>query len=93
MSESMRTDGFGNAVSLGQVLDNQKNHLACEACATAVKKHNVGEFWFYVDVQPCALNVLEQDFQAAVADGYKPFLATFAEDAQKPFVPVYIADL
>ena len=44
--EGVRTDGLGDAVFLCQVLDNQKNHLACETCATAVEENGVGEFGF-----------------------------------------------
>ena len=91
--ESMRTDGFGDAVSFRQVLDNQENHLARQSRATAVEENGVGEFEFRSNMQPCAFNVLEQDFQAAVADGYEPFLAALANDAEEAIVSVNIADL
>ncbi len=93
MSESVRTDGFGNAVFLRQVLDNQEDHLSCEACASAVEENRVSEFGFWRDMQTCAFDVLEQDFQTAIANGYKSFFAAFAEDAQEAVVSVYIADL
>ena len=79
--ESVWADGLGDAISLSQILDNQEDHLSREACATTVEKNGVGEFGLHVDMQPCALDVLEQDFQAAVADGHEPFLAAFAENA------------
>ena len=93
MPKRVRTDDFGDAVSLGQVLDNQEDHLSGEACATTVEKNGVGEFGLHVDMQPCALDVLEQDFQAAVADGHEPFLAAFAENAQEAVFLIYVADL
>ena len=79
--ESVRTDGFGNAVSFRQVLDNQENHLSGQSCATAVEENGVSIFGLHVDVQPCAFDVLEQDFQAVVADRHKALLAAFANDA------------
>ena len=93
MPERVWADGFGNIIFLRQVLDNQENHLSGQSCATTVEENGVGEFGLYVDVQPCAFNVLEQDFQAVVADGNKPFLAAFAKNAEKAVVSVYIADL
>ena len=50
MPERVRTDGFGNAISLRQVLDNQEDHLSGQSCTTAVEENGVGEFWLYVDV-------------------------------------------
>jgi len=81
VAERMRTDGLGDAVFLCQIFHDEENHLSREACSTAVEEHRVGEFGFYVDVQTCAFDVLIEDFQAAVADGYKPFLAALADDA------------
>ena len=91
--ERVRTDGLGDAVFLRQVLHNQEDHLACEACASAVEEHRVGEFRLRVDVQPCAIDVVEKDAQTAVADGYEPFLAALADDTEEAIVFVYIADL
>ena len=93
MPKRVRTNGFGDAISLRQVLDNQEDHLSGQSCATAVEKDGVGEFGLHVDVQPCAFDVLEQDFQAVVADRHKALLAAFANDAQKAVFSVDIADL
>ena len=60
--EGVRTDGLGDAVFLCQVLDNQENHLPCEASSSAVQEHCVGEFGLWRDVQSGAFNVLKQDF-------------------------------
>ena len=75
MSEGMRADGFVDAILLGEFFHDEEDHLACEACATAVEENGVGEFGFRRDVQSGAFDVLEEDFQAAVADGHEPFLA------------------
>ena len=93
MSEGMRADGFVDAILLGEFFHDEEDHLACESCATAVEENGVGEFGFRRDVQPCTFDVLEEDFQAAVADGHEPFLAAFADDAQEAVVAVDIADL
>ena len=93
MSKSMRADGLGDAVLFRQLFHNEEDHLAREACATAVQKDGVGEFGLGRDVQPCAFNVLVEDFQAAVADRDEPFLAAFADDAQEAVFLVDIADL
>ena len=87
VAEGVGTDVLMYAVYFSQVFDNQENHLSCQAGATAVEEYGVGVFGFHVDVQSCALNVLEEDFKATVADGYEPFLAAFAEDAQKSISP------
>ena len=50
MPESVWADGLSDAVFLGQVLDNQENHLTCKACATAVEENGVGEFGLRRDV-------------------------------------------
>ena len=93
MPEGVWADGLSDAVFLSQVFDNQENHLACKACATAVEENGVGEFGLGGDVQSCAFNILEEDFQAAVANGYEPFLAAFADDAKKAIITVNVADL
>ena len=93
MPECVRTDGFCNTIFLRQVLDNQEDHLSRQSRASAVEENRVGEFGLNVDVQPCAFDVLEEYFQTAIANGYKSFLAAFAEDAQEAVVPIYITDL
>ena len=93
MPECMWTDGFSNVISIGQVLDNQEDHLARKASATAVEEYSIGVFGLGCDVQSCAFDVLEQDFQAAVADGNKPFLAALAYNAQEAVFAIDIADL
>ena len=93
MPECVRTDGFCNTIFLRQVLDNQEDHLSRQSRASAVEENRVGEFGFWRDMQTCAFDVLEQDFQAAFADGNKPFFAALADDAEKAVVSVYIADL
>lgn len=93
MPECVRTDGFCNTIFLRQVLDNQEDHLSRQSRATAVEENGVGEFRFWRDMQTCAFDVQEQDFQAVVADGNKPFLAAFAKNAEKAVVSVYIADM
>ena len=59
MPKRVRADGLGEAVSFSQVLDNQEDHLACKACATAVEENRIGEFGLYVDVKSGSFNVLE----------------------------------
>ncbi len=93
MPKRVRADDFGNTIFLRQVLDNQEDHLSGQSRATAVEENGVGEFGFRCDVQSCAFNVVEQDFQAVVAYGHQPFLAALAEDAEETVVAVYIADL
>ena len=106
MSEGMRADGFVDAILLGEFFHDEEDHLACEACATAVEENGVGEFGFRRDVQSGAFDVLEEDFQAAVADdvleedfqaavadGHEPFLAALADDTQEAVVAVDVADL
>ena len=93
MSKSMWADDLGYAVFLSQVLNNQENHLSGEASSSAIEEYRVCEFGFGRDVYPCAFNILEEDFQAAVADGHKPFLAAFAENAQEAVFLIYVADL
>ena len=46
MPKGVWADGFGDAILLCQVLDNQENHLASESCPTAVEENGVGEFRF-----------------------------------------------
>ena len=91
--ESVRADGFGDAVFLSQVLDNQENHLSGQSCATTIEEYNIGEFGFWSDVQSCAFDILEQNFQAGVADGDEPFLAALADNAQETVFSVDVADL
>ena len=43
MPESVRTDGFGDTISLGEVFYDEKDHLSGEPCATAVEENGVGE--------------------------------------------------
>ena len=93
MPERVWTDGFGNAISLRQVLDNQEDHLSGQSCTTAVEKNGVGEFGFWRDMQTCAFDVLEQNFQTAVADGNQALFAAFSNDAEEAIVFIYIADL
>ena len=93
MSKSMWADDLGYAVFLSQVLNNQENHLSGEASSSAIEEYRVGEFGFGRDVYPCAFNILEEDFQAAVADGHKSFFAALADDAQEAIVTVDVADL
>ena len=93
MPESMRADGFVDAILLGEFFHDEEDHLACEACATAVEENGVGEFGFRRDVQSGAFDVLEEDFQAAVADGHEPLLAALADDAEEAVVAVDVADL
>ena len=93
VAEGVRADALGDAVLFGEVFHDEEDHLSGEARAAAVQKHGVGEFGLHVDVQSGALDVLEQDFQAAVADGYKPFLAALAEDAQEAVFAINVADL
>ena len=93
MPESMWTDGFSDAISFGQVLDNQENHLSGEASATTVQEYSIGKFGFGCIVQSCAFDVLVEDFQAAVTNGHKPFLAALANDAQEAVFAIDIADL
>ena len=50
VAEGMRTDGFGDAVFLGQFLHDEEDHLSGETCTSAVEKHGVGEFGFRCDV-------------------------------------------
>ena len=57
--EGVWADGLGDTISFSQVLDNQEDHLACKACATAVEENRIGEFGFHVDMQSCAFDVLE----------------------------------
>lgn len=93
MPERVWADGFGNAIFLRQILDNQEDHLPCEACTTAVEEDCVGELGFYVGVQSGSVDVLEEDFQAAVANRHEAFFAPFAENAQETVFFVYITDL
>ena len=69
MPEGMGTDGFVDAILLGKFFHDEKDHLACETCASAVEEDRVGEFRFGRDVKPRTFYVLIEDFQAAVADG------------------------
>ena len=41
MSEGMRADGFVDAILLGEFFHDEEDHLACEACATAVEENGV----------------------------------------------------
>ena len=50
VTEGMRADGFGEAVALGQVLDDKEDHLTCEARASTVQKDRIGEFGLRCDV-------------------------------------------
>ena len=93
MPKSVWTDGFVDAILLGEFFHDKENHLACEACASAVEEDGVGEFGFGRDVQSRAFYVLIEDFQATVANGDEAFLATFAKDAQKAVFLVDVADL
>ena len=93
MSEGMRADGFVDAILLGEFFHDEEDHLACEACATAVEENGVGEFGFRRDVQSGAFDVLEEDFQAAVAYGDKAFFAAFAKDTQEAIFLIDVADL
>ena len=70
VAEGVRTDGLGDAVLFGEVFHDEEDHLAGEACATAVQEYRISEFRFWRDVQPCAFDVLVEDLQAAVADGH-----------------------
>ena len=91
--EGVWADALLDAVALGQLLHQEEHRLACQASASAVEEGRVGELGFHGDVFPCAIKVLIQDFQAGVADGNKPFLAAFAEDAKEPVILINIADL
>lgn len=93
MPESMWADGLIDAVSLGQIFDNQEDHLTSKACSTAIEEDRVGEFRIWRDVKPCTLDVLVEDFQAAVADGHKSFLTALADDAEEAVVTVDVTDL
>ena len=50
VAEGVWADGLGDAVFLSQVLDNQEDHLPCEARASAVEENRVGEFRLRRDV-------------------------------------------
>ena len=58
MPKGVWADGFCDAISLGKVFHDKKNHLSGEACAAAVEEHGVGELGLRRDVQPCAFDVL-----------------------------------
>ena len=62
MPESVWTDGFVDAILLGEFLHDEENHLAREACSSAVEEDGVGEFGFGCDVQPRTFYVLVEDF-------------------------------
>ena len=93
MPKRVWADDFVDAVFFGEFFHDEEDHLTGEACASTVQKDRVSEFGFGCDVQPRSLDVLEEDFQAAVADGHEPFLAAFADDAEKAIVTVDVADL
>ena len=48
--EGVGADGLGDAVALGQVLDDKEDHLTCEARASTVQKDRIGEFGLRCDV-------------------------------------------
>ena len=50
MPEGMGTDGFVDAILLGEFFHDEEDHLACQTCASAVEKDGVGEFGFGRDV-------------------------------------------
>ena len=50
VAEGMGTDGFVDAILLGEFFHDKENHLACEACASAVEEDGVGEFGFGRDM-------------------------------------------
>ena len=62
MPESVWTDGFVDAVLLGEFFHDEENHLAREACASAVEEDGVGVFGLRRDVQPRTFDVLVEDF-------------------------------
>ena len=62
MPESVWTDGFVDAILLGEFLHDEENHLSREACSSAVEEDGVGEFGFGRDVQPRTFYVLIEDF-------------------------------
>ena len=93
MPKRVWADDFVDAVFFGEFFHDVEDHLTGEACASTVQKDRVSEFGFGCDVQPRSLDVLVEDFQAAVADGNKPFLAALADDAQEAVFLIDIADL
>ena len=58
----MLTDGFGDAVSLCQVFDNQENHLSGETGASIIEENGIGKFWFHVDVQSSPFDILKEEY-------------------------------
>ena len=58
MPKGVWADGFCDAISLGKVFHDKKNHLSGEACAATVQKHSVSELGLGRDVKSCTFDIL-----------------------------------